>query len=129
VDVVPAMAGGLNFGWNVMEGMHCYQSTGCVQQGLTPPVLEYTHDGGACSITGGYVYRGGAMPSLRGTYFYSDYCAGWLRSFRWDGARAAEQRAWDVGNVGSVTSFGEDAGGELYLTTSAGVVYRLEDAG
>jgi glucose/arabinose dehydrogenase len=126
VDVVPAGQGGLNFGWNVMEGMHCYNAGGCVQQGLTLPVLEYTHDDGSCSITGGYVYRGRAIPSLAGTYFYSDYCKGWLRSFRWDGAHATEQKSWDVGGIGNVTSFGEDASRELYLTTSGGVVYRIE---
>lgn len=127
VDVVPARSGGLNFGWNVMEGVHCYAAGSCAQQGLTLPVLEYTHSDG-CSITGGFVYRGSAMPALRGTYFYSDYCQGWLRSFRWNGTQAAEQKSWDVPNVGNVTSFGQDAAGELYLTTSGGVVYRLAAA-
>jgi hypothetical protein len=127
VDVIPAAQGGLNFGWNLMEGLHCYGSSSCSQQGLTLPVLEYSHADG-CSITGGYVYRGSAIPALRGHYFYSDYCNGWLRSFRWDGAQAVDRREWDVGSVGNVTSFGEDAAHELYLTSSNGRVYRLAPA-
>ena len=127
VNVTPAAQGGLNFGWNLMEGMHCYGSSGCSQQGLTLPVLEYSHADG-CSITGGYVYRGTAIASLRGHYFYSDYCNGWLRSFRWDGSQAVDRREWDVGGVGNVTSFGEDAARELYLTSTNGRVYRLAPA-
>ncbi|HEX8832116.1 MAG TPA: PQQ-dependent sugar dehydrogenase, partial [Longimicrobium sp.] len=75
VNVLPAATGGQNLGWNLMEGMHCYNTSGCVQQGLTLPVLEYSHDDG-CSITGGFVYRGSAVPALRGHYFYADYCKG-----------------------------------------------------
>jgi glucose/arabinose dehydrogenase len=127
VDVLPAGTGGQNLGWNLMEAMHCYNGGGCVQQGLTLPVLEYSHDDG-CSITGGFVYRGGAMPALRGHYFYSDYCKGWLRSFRWTGSAVADARQWEVGDIGSVTSFGEDAARELYLTTSSGRVLRLAPA-
>ncbi|HEX8241998.1 MAG TPA: PQQ-dependent sugar dehydrogenase [Longimicrobium sp.] len=127
VNVVQANRGGLNLGWNLMEGMHCYNAATCSQQGLTLPVLEYGH-GDGCSITGGYVYRGSAIPALRGHYFYSDYCSGWLRSFRWDGAQAADQRQWEVGSLGNVTSFGEDANHELYLTTAAGRVLRFAPA-
>ncbi len=124
VDVLPAGTGGQNLGWNLMEATHCYNSSGCVQQGLTLPVLEYSHDDG-CSITGGFVYRGSAIPTLRGHYFYSDYCKGWLRSFRWTGTALADARQWDVGDIGSVTSFGEDAARELYLTTSSGRVLKI----
>ena len=124
VDVVQASRGGLNFGWNLMEGMHCYNASSCSQQGLTLPVLEYGH-GDGCSITGGYVYRGSAIPALRGHYFYSDYCNGWLRSFRWDGAQATDQRQWQVGDIGNVTSFGEDSAHELYITTAAGRILRF----
>jgi hypothetical protein len=107
-----------------MEGMHCYRSTDCVQQGLTLPVLEYSHADG-CSITGGFVYRGSLIPALRGHYFYSDYCNGWLRSFRWTGTAVTDARQWDVANVGNITSFGEDAQRELYVTTSGGRVLKL----
>jgi hypothetical protein len=124
VNVTPASAGGLNFGWNLMEAAHCYGGSGCSQQGLTLPVLEYSH-GEGCSVTGGYVYRGSAIPGLRGHYFYSDYCSGWLRSFRWNGSQAADRREWDVGSIGNVSSFGEDAAHELYVTSSNGRVYRF----
>lgn len=127
VNVLPAGTGGQNLGWNLMEGMHCYRSTSCVQQGLTLPVVEYSHADG-CSITGGFVYRGSALPSLRGHYFYSDYCNGWLRSFRWTGTAVADAKQWDVGDLGSVTSFGEDASRELYVTTTAGRVLKLAAA-
>ena len=127
VNVVPANRGGLNFGWNLMEGTHCYSASSCSSAGLTLPVLEYGHDEG-CSITGGYVYRGSAIPSVRGHYFYSDYCNGWIRSFRWDGTQAADRRQWDVGSLGNVTSFGEDASHELYVTTSNGRVLRFAAA-
>ena len=127
VNVLPARTGGQNLGWNTMEALHCYSGSSCSQSGLTLPVLEYSHADG-CSITGGYVYRGAAIPSLRGHYFYSDYCNGWLRSFRFDGSTAADRRQWDVPELGNVTSFGEDAAGELYLTTAGGVLYRLAPA-
>ena len=126
VDVTPAGTGGLNFGWNLMEAAHCYTS-GCSQQGLTLPVLEYSHADG-CSITGGYVYRGSAIAGLRGHYFYADYCEGWIRSFRWDGSQASDRRSWDLGSIGNITSFGEDAGHELYVTSTSGKVYRFAPA-
>ena len=90
------------------------------------PVLTYSH-GDGCSITGGYVYRGTAQPSLVGHYFYSDYCRGWLRSFRHAGSAATDQRTRVASKIGGVTSFGEDGAGELYLLTDAGVVYRIEE--
>jgi len=122
VDVAPATDGGLDFGWNVMEGNECYSTSSCNQAGLTLPVLVYGHSDG-CSITGGYVYRGQSIPTLRGTYFYSDYCSGWLKSFRYDGS-VTEQRDWGL-SLGNVLSFGEDAAGELYVLSANGNVYRL----
>jgi glucose/arabinose dehydrogenase len=127
VNVVPAASGGLNFGWNLMEAAHCYNGSGCAQQGLTLPALEYSHSDG-CSITGGYVYRGSAIPSVRGHYFYADYCEGWIRSFRWDGSQAVDRRSWELGSIGNVTSFGEDSARELYVTSSSGRVYRFAPA-
>lgn len=128
VDVERADEGGLNYGWNTMEGSHCYDAPSCDRTGLTLPVLEYGHDQG-CSITGGMVYRGAAMPQLRGTYFYSDYCGGWLRSFRYVGGSVTDARSWDVGDLGQVLSFGKDSQGELYVLSASGTVYRLELAG
>ncbi len=128
VDVSPQAEGagrGVNFGWNVMEGTHCYAAGGCDQTGLALPPLEYGHDDG-CSVTGGYVYRGAAIPDLQGTYFYADYCGGWVRSFRYQGGAAAEPFQWPaLAPGGSVTTFGEDAAGELYIASSEGRVFRI----
>ena len=116
----------LNFGWPITEGLHCFEPRqGCDPAGLTLPVLEIAHDdGGTCSVTGGVVYRGPSMPGLWGHYFYSDYCGGYLRSFRWDGTLAMDLREW-ASDLGGVVSFGTDGAGEMYvLTTEA--VYRIE---
>jgi glucose/arabinose dehydrogenase len=115
---------GLNYGWSLMEGRECLQA-GCDQTGLTLPVLEYDHSQG-CAITGGYVYRGAAIPGLQGQYFYSDFCQGWVRSFRLVAGSAAEEADWPTLMPGGmVTSFGEDAAGELYLLTAEGRVLRI----
>ena len=124
IDIVPAHRKGVNYGWNVMEGSHCYLATTCSATGLVQPALEYGHDAG-CSVTGGFVYRGAAMPDLRGTYFYADYCKGWVRSFKYVNGAVTEQRTWDFGDIGNVLSFGEDAAGELYILSSNGKAYRL----
>lgn len=117
---------GLNYGWNRMEGRACYNPPGsCDQTGLTPPVLDYGHSEG-CSVTGGYVYRGTAVTALQGLYFYADYCQGWVRSFRLSGTHVSEETDWaTLRPGGQITSFGEDARGELYLMTSGGKVFRI----
>jgi glucose/arabinose dehydrogenase len=128
VDVSPASAGGrgLNFGWNVMEGRHCYNATTCDQSGKTLPVIEYGHGGGACSITGGYVYRGTKIPALVGQYLYSDYCVSFVKSFQFSGGAATNARDWPTLKPdGNVSSFGQDAKGELYILTLEGGVYRI----
>ncbi|HEY3215243.1 MAG TPA: PQQ-dependent sugar dehydrogenase [Candidatus Eisenbacteria bacterium] len=124
IDVVDARQGGLNFGWNVMEGAHCYRSPRCDPKGFVGPLVEYGH-GEGCSVIGGFVYRGRQLPELVGHYFYADYCAGWIRSFRYADGRVSQHRQWQVGRVGDVLSFGEDAAGELYVLSSNGRVYRL----
>ena len=93
------------------------------------PQLEYGHSEEACSITGGYVYHGEGIPSIRGHYFYSDFCAGFLRSFSFRDGAASDEREWNVGALGNVVSFGEDADGEIYILSSAGTVHRLTKAG
>jgi hypothetical protein len=76
------------------------------------------------------VYRGESMPALRGHYFYSDFCSGEVRSFRLtDSGAVADERRWELGALGNVTSFGEDAAGELYVLVQQGTVYRLETDG
>ncbi len=129
----PTVASG-NYGWNIMEGRHCYPptTTSCDQTGLTLPVLEYDHSN-ACSITGGFVYRGCRMPDLRGTYFYSDYCSAFIRTFSGvsgGNAQNLADRTADVDPPGaltidSVTSFGEDARGELYVVDQGGEVFKI----
>jgi glucose/arabinose dehydrogenase len=127
IDVQRADAkGGVNYGWNVMEGLHCYGQNNCNQQGLIPPVAEYSHDFG-CSVTGGYVYRGKSFSEFDGTYFYGDYCSGRIWAIQpsgtdqWTAAQVLESGR-------TISSFGEDEAGELYLTDLAnGTVYRLLD--
>jgi len=127
IDVVSLDDGaGSNFGWLPMEGTRCFVN-GCDPDLYTPPVLEYSHEGGNCSVTGGVVYRGQAIPEFDGHYFYADWCGGWIRSFRFVDGAATEMTDWSeqLGNVGQVTSFGTDANGELLFTTWDGGIYRL----
>jgi glucose/arabinose dehydrogenase len=129
VNVVVSSRGGVNYGWNIMEGQACFGTSSCSQTDLEIPPLVYDHTGGACSITGGYAYRGSAIPEIIGHYFYSDYCVGFLKSFRYQNGQALEQRTWNVGAIGSITSFGEDSAGELYMTSANGKVYKIIRAG
>jgi glucose/arabinose dehydrogenase len=125
IDVAGAREAGVNYGWNRMEGSECYNASSCDRANLRLPVAEYGREDG-CSITGGYVYRG-RIEAIRGHYFYSDYCQGWLKSIRVaDDGTVAERRTWDVGALGAVTSFGVDASGELYVVSANGRVYVLE---
>lgn len=128
VNIAAASLGGLNYGWNTMEGTLCYNAGSCSQAGLTLPAFEYDHgSNGAngCSITGGYVYRGGAMAELAGRYFYSDYCKGFLKSFLYTGGAVGGQADWPIPDIGNILSFGRDADGELLLVAASGRVYRI----
>jgi glucose/arabinose dehydrogenase len=128
VDVAPASQAGVNYGWSVMEGFSCYNAVTCTQTGLTPPVIDYaTHVAGTCSVTGGYVYRGSAIPDIRGHYFYSDYCAGFLRSFRYSNGAVVDKKDWGL-TMGSVASFGVDIGGELYVLSGDSVLKLVQGA-
>ncbi len=116
---------GANYGWNIMEGSHCFRESACDQTGLTLPAFEYSHDEG-CSITGGFVYRGSAIPALQGHYFYADYCQGWVRSLRYSAGAVTDQTEWpSLVPGGPVLSFGEDAAGELYVLDQAGRVSKV----
>ena len=127
INAVDASLGGLNFGWNTMEGSICFDPpNGCSTGGLTLPVLEYSNADNACAVTGGFVYRGRTIPSLHGHYFYGDYCAGFVRSFRLSPDREVlDHREWDLGSLGNISSFGEDAEGELYIVAHQGTIYKL----
>jgi glucose/arabinose dehydrogenase len=142
IDVQPAASsGGENYGWDIFEGNACFEPAPfpeCPDQlppDFTPPVLQYGRSGG-CSITGGFVYRGCALPDLHGEYFFSDYCTAFLQTFRLvDGVatdlkdRTAELAPNGDGEaIASVSSFGEDARGELYITDLGGQVYKVVPA-
>ncbi len=133
IDFQPASsAGGNNYGWRCMEGNNCTGLSGCTcnAANLTLPIHTYTHAGGNCSITGGYVYRGCAIPDLQGVYFFADYCSNTIWSLRYNGAlteltnRTAELIP-DVGTITSIVSFGEDAYGELYIIDYAGEIFKI----
>ncbi len=127
IDVLTTASGGANLGWSIMEGSHCFRpSSGCDQTGLVLPVFEYGH-GEGCSVTGGYVYRGTGIPELAGHYFYGDFCSGWVRSFRYTGEGVADGWDWsaDLGTIASLTSFGTDGTGELYVTSGEGTVHKI----
>ncbi|MCF6304248.1 MAG: PQQ-dependent sugar dehydrogenase [Rhodobacteraceae bacterium] len=127
ISVVSAGSSGLNLGWPDAEGATCLARPDCKSQGYVAPVLTYpTGDG--CAITGGYVYRGAALPELRGTYFYGDFCNGRIFSFEYKNGKATAQRSWaaDLGEVDLLASFGLDGFGELYVVSLAGIIYRLE---
>ena len=125
VNALLSTTAGVNYGWRIMEGNNCYPpGSMCNGVGLTTPVLEYSHANNNCSVTGGFVYRGTAIPELAGHYLYADFCVGILRSFRLSGGQALEQRTW-FGGVGMIKSFGLDAAGEIYILSNNGSVYRI----
>jgi glucose/arabinose dehydrogenase len=134
VDVLtPAMrtaAAPVNFGWNSVEGLHCFRGPTCDQSAFTAPVVEYGHAEG-CSIVGGYVYRGRRLPALVGRYFFADYCTALIRSLVWDGTTVRDVWDWRDAldpehRLAQLSSFGEDAAGELYLLSLSGDVYRFD---
>lgn len=138
IDVQPASStGGENYGWDVFEGSTCFEPTPPANTcpaptGFVFPVLEYDH-GAGCSVTGGYVYRGCALPDLHGTYFYSDFCSSFVRTFRGvsggvaqdEQDRSSELEPSGARTLDNVVSFGEDARGELYVVDRDGELYRI----
>jgi len=128
IDFQPASSGGENYGWRCYEGNHVYNSLDCgPSTDYIFPIHEYNHDNGNCSVTGGYVYRGCAVPDLDGTYFFADFCSGSIWSFRYDGStmtdftdRTAELYPPGSATIGTIASFGEDINGELYIVDLAG---------
>ncbi len=124
VSVAPLTAG-VDYGWSAMEGLHCFGSSSCEEEGLLLPVIEVEHgDAGTCSITGGVVYRGADIPELQGHYFFSDYCGGYLRSFLFTEPGVTDVTDWtdSVGAPGSVVSFGYDGADNMYVLTTTEVL-------
>jgi glucose/arabinose dehydrogenase len=121
IDFLPAGSpGGTNFGWNLREGAHDYK--GSASPDLTEPVAEYSHQEGGCSVTGGYVYRG-SMPEWNGIYLYGDYCTGLIWGLIRSNDGWQKKQLFDM--AVSITSFGQDEAGEIYLVSDSGMVYRL----
>jgi hypothetical protein len=137
VDFQPAASpGGENYGWKAMEGTACGGGgtlgcpagvAPCNASSLVRPILEYPHSGGDCSITGGYVYRGPSSPELAGTYFYGDYCSGKLWGAKRNAAGTWSTRLFSP-RAASLTTFGEDVSGRLYLATESGLLAMIVDA-
>ncbi len=136
-----AASRGANYGWDIFEGSACFEpeppATSCPPgDGFVFPVLEYPHPEG-CSVSGGYVYRGCTLPDLSGTYFYSDFCTPFVRTFRgFAGGVAQEQRDRTAElapgggrSLDEIVSFGEDARGELYIVDRDGELYRIVPGG
>jgi glucose/arabinose dehydrogenase len=116
---------GLDYGWRVMEGTHCYNpATGCNRTGLVRPVVEYAHTE-RCAVTGGYVYRGKRVPAIYAHYVFADFCSGtiWMIP-RTGGLSTKRTLLFDTSM--SISSFGEDGSGELYVVDHAGAIYKFE---
>ncbi|MBI3952289.1 MAG: PQQ-dependent sugar dehydrogenase [Acidobacteria bacterium] len=126
VDFQPAgSAGGQDYGWKITEGFHCFSPPdNCNQTGLTLPIHEYSHEEG-CSVTGGYVYRGSQIPNLVGTYVFGDYCSGTIWGLKRDASGQWTRTELLRTNL-SISSFGEDEAGEVYVIDLRGDVYRIK---
>jgi glucose/arabinose dehydrogenase len=125
VSFTPRTSPGLeNYGWDIFEGSRRFEEKTAGPGELVFPVFEYGRDRG-CTVVGGYVYRGRARPSERGRYLLGDYCSGTIWSFRVSAGEARDVRVEPIQVGGSLSSFGEDAAGEIYATTLDGVIYRL----
>jgi len=127
IDRQPATSiGGENYGWDVLEGTHCFGATSCTRTGTVDPIVEYNHTGGACSVTGGYVYRGTRSPRLEGMYLYGDYCNGKIWGARNTGAGWSPVQLADTTYL--ISTFGEDVNGEIYVADHTGAVYHIVDS-
>ncbi len=113
--------GGDNYGWNVMEGRHCFQA-GCDQAGLVKPIAEYDHSLG-CAVIGGYVYRGARQPDLLGVYIFGDFCDGRIFTLHVDEGTITPKEV--LRRPIEISSFGEDEAGEIYLVDLDGGLYRV----
>jgi glucose/arabinose dehydrogenase len=126
IDLVQAgMPGGLNFGWSFYEGMHPYKGQPPADASFTLPVTEYSHADG-CAVTGGYVYRGAALPEWQGVYFYGDYCSGNIWGLRLADGNSLQSKIL-FSTSAKITAFGVDEAGEIYLADyGLGELLRLE---
>jgi glucose/arabinose dehydrogenase len=126
IDLLPAAEGGgkgVNLGWDQMEATHPFEG-GTNPPGAVPPVYEYSHTDG-CSVTGGVVYRGAAIPGLGGAFLFTDYCHGTIRALRASGGETTEEHTYAETTADNLVSFGVDNDGEVYVVSLDGPVYRL----
>jgi glucose/arabinose dehydrogenase len=120
---------GANLGWDLREGSKAFEENGPVPEGLVDPIFEYANGGDNCAVTGGYVYRGDAIPALDGVYLFGDYCAGHVRALvARDGVLIEEADLGVSVATNSLASFGEDGTGEMYVLSTEGTVYKIEPA-
>ena len=126
VNITPAgTPGGVNYGWRFMEGRACYDpSDNCDNGMLALPEVSYAQERGRCAIIGGYVYRGAQFPALSGIYLYADYCSGEIFGRREEAPIESSPAVLHT-HTDSITAFGEDVNGELYVMDQAGNVYRI----
>ena len=130
IDRLPAVGGvdagkGANLGWNLEEGTQPFKG-GVSPSSATGPIFQYSHDSGNCAVIGGFVYRGGGIPALQGTYLFGDYCVGDIRGLLQRSGVKLDERSLDVVVPGNaLTSFGQDNDGELYALSGSGSVYRI----
>jgi glucose/arabinose dehydrogenase len=115
----------VNWGWDVLEGTQCHEpSSGCSTSGKTGPLLQYGQSGGRCAVTGGYVYRGSAIPALVGGYVFADYCSGeiWVVDST---ASPLAPKTLLLDTAHQISGFGENQAGELYVLNHGGAMYAL----
>lgn len=126
IDVQPfGSVGGQNYGWNVLEGLHCFADPSCDGSSFVPPVFEYARGSSNCSVIGGFVYRGAEYPSLQGLYIYGDFCSGRIWGLRRVGNTWENQLLLD--STLQISSFGEDQAGNLYVADLAGgTIYKID---
>ena len=127
VEEIDIIESGLNYGWNIMEGMNCYPTgSECVREGLESPIFTYGHSRGDRSITGGYVYRGSDIPGLTGLYIYADFVSGRIWALDISNPDNPENTELFDSNL-NISSFGLDSENELYITGFDGKIYRFGD--
>ncbi len=130
IDLQPVTSiGGENYGWNKMEGKHCYPPGALCNASLyTLPILEYDHSGSNCSLTGGYRYRGARFPRMHGLYIYGDYCTGTISAAMLQGSTWSTRPL--IATTFPISTFGEDANGEIYVANyGSGAIYQIVDEG
>jgi glucose/arabinose dehydrogenase len=127
LEEIDVIAKGGNYGWNIMEGSQCFKpQTGCQTDGLSLPIAEYRHEDDACSVTGGYVYRGRAVKELLGAYLYGDFCSGAVWAIPAIGSNSVRPRAVQLRSKGpEIASFAVDQDGELYILSFDGRIYAV----